>query len=109
MCFGSCTSIRPACSQCVGEPVTSVALPAVVEERQHRRPTSKGKAGWIVSLSATVSHSQSAKNGTRDRTGPRVASEICATDLCRPGVHGDDFTRHGWYDIRIVAGLLLSP
>ena len=25
-------SIRPACSQCFGEPVTSVALPAVVEK-----------------------------------------------------------------------------
>ena len=32
MCFGSCTSIRPACSPCVGEPVTCVALPAVVEK-----------------------------------------------------------------------------
>jgi len=32
MCFGSCTSTRPACSQCVGEPVTSVTLPAVVEK-----------------------------------------------------------------------------
>ena len=32
MCFESCTSIRPACSQCVSEPVTSVALPAVVEK-----------------------------------------------------------------------------
>ena len=32
MCSRSCTSIWPACSQCVGEPVTSVALPAVVEK-----------------------------------------------------------------------------
>ena len=32
MCFRSCTSIRPACSQGVGEPVTSVAFPAMVEK-----------------------------------------------------------------------------